>query len=371
MRIAIVNPTTLAIETLKQVVLASGRHEVAWVARTTSEAVGLCTHDRPELILMDLFPRHQLLGVRPEFTPEMDGVGAIRRIMASTPCAIVVVTANLSEHTARVFEAMGAGALDVANTPGLGESSEVAQGDVDVLLAKIKTIERLIGAEDNGKSARVRTLTSSGQGAAGGQTKSQNRASGRALSGLVVMGASAGGPAAVARILSDCPANFEAAVAIVQHVDVRFARGLADWLAGQTSLRVRLAEEGDQPEAGTVLLAGRQSHLAMGSSMCWEYKYRPAECVHRPSVDILFESVGEHWKGMAVGVLLTGMGRDGAAGLQSLRKHGHYTIAQDRTTSAVYGMPKAAAELNAATEILALDKIGARLTNIVAGKIKP
>ena len=186
----------------------------------------------------------------------------------------------------------------------------------------------------------------------------------------MVIGASAGGPAALAKVLSELPADFPAAVAIVQHVDVQFAPGLANWLAGHTPLHVRLAEEGDRPQAGAVLLAGRESHLVLTTSMRWGYVRASVDCVHRPSVDALFESVSQHWKGRAVGVLLTGMGRDGAVGLQMLRGHGHYTIAQDRATSAVYGMPKAAAELNAAMEILALDKIGARLTNIVVGKAR-
>jgi chemotaxis response regulator CheB len=151
---------------------------------------------------------------------------------------------------------------------------------------------------------------------------------------------------------------------------VQFAPGLANWLASQTALPLHLAEEGDYPEAGTILVAGKEAHLVLTPSARWGYMRARADCAHRPSVDVFFESVSQHWKGMAVGVLLTGMGRDGAAGLRMLRQHGHHTIAQDQATSGVYGMPKAAVELNAATEILALDKIGARLSNIVAGKTR-
>ena len=340
MRIAIVNDLMLAIEAMRRVLLSSAGHQVAWIARNGVEALALCTRDTPDLILMDLF------------MPEMDGVEATRRIMTHTPCAIVVVTANVSDHAGEVFEAMGAGALDAVNTPTLSNLSNRA--DAKALLAKIETIQRLIGSGATRKSAGVRAPV--------------GQAVGYKHDRLVVVGASAGGPAALAKILSDLPGDFPAAMAVVQHVDVQFAPGLADWLAGHTSLRVRLAEEGDHPEAGTVLLAGREFHLVLTASRRWGYLRGRVDCVHRPSVDVLFESVSQHWPGMAVGLLLTGMGRDGAAGLQMLRKQGHFTIAQDRATSAVYGMPKAAAELNAVTEILALDKIGARLTNIVSGE---
>jgi chemotaxis response regulator CheB len=185
---------------------------------------------------------------------------------------------------------------------------------------------------------------------------------------LVAVGASAGGPAALAKILSGLRADFPAAVAVVQHVDEAFAEGLARWLAQQSRLPVRVAREGDKPLPGVVLLAGRGLHLVLSPTGRWSYHRAPLNNGHRPSVDVFFQSVSRHWKGPAVGVLLTGMGRDGAAGLRLLRQRGHATIAQDRASSAVYGMPKAAVELDAASEILALDKIAARLTNIVSRK---
>jgi two-component system, chemotaxis family, response regulator WspF len=342
MRIAIVNDMMLAVEAMRRVLITAEGHQVAWIARNGVEAVALCARERPDLILMDLF------------MPEMDGVEATRRIMAVTPCAIVIVTANVTDHAAKVFEAMGAGALDAVNTPVLDGLSDRA--DARALLAKIETIQRLIGP---GQERRT-------PGGRGDMVRPADFKHDR----LVAIGASAGGPVALAKVLSDLPADFPAAVAIVQHVDVQFAPGLANWLAGHTPLRVRLAAEGDYPEAGTVLLAGREFHLVLSHSGRWGYTRAPTDCVHRPSVDVLFESVSKHWKGMAVGVLLTGMGRDGASGLQMLRKRGHRTIAQDQATSAVFGMPKAAAELDAAAEILALDKIGPRLTNIVVAKTR-
>jgi chemotaxis response regulator CheB len=187
---------------------------------------------------------------------------------------------------------------------------------------------------------------------------------------LIAIGASAGGPAVLATLLGALPKDLPAAVVIVQHVDEQFAAGMAMWLNQGTALPVRVAAEGDRPKVGEVLLAATSDHLTFKTADRVGYTADPLEYVYRPSVDVFFHSACRLWRGDVVGVLLTGMGRDGALGLKALRDRGHYTIAQDQATSAVYGMPKAAAELNAATEILALDKIGNRLSNILLQKRK-
>ena len=338
MRIALVNDMMAAVEALRRVILGTREHEVAWVARDGAEALDLCASDVPDLILMDLI------------MPGMDGVEATRRIMASKPCSIVVVTANVTGQSAKVFEAMGAGALDAVNTPviwrtGGGEGARA-------LLGKIETIRRLIG------SATARNPWAPAQLVKRHLTQHRNH--------LIVIGASAGGPTALAKVLAHLPADFPAPVIIVQHVDSHFVPGLANWLSGQTPLQVRLAREGDRPQAGTALVAGQDNHLVFASSTRLVYVRHPADCFYRPSIDLFFKSADQFWPGDVVGVLLTGMGRDGAEGLRALHSRGHHTIAQDQLSSAVYGMPGAAAELRAATEILSLDKIGPRLTNIVA-----
>jgi two-component system response regulator WspF len=338
----LVNDMTAAVEAMRRVILSQQEHEVAWVARNGAEALERCSSDAPDLILMDLI------------MPGMDGVEATRRIMARKPCAIVVVTASVNGQAAKVFEAMGAGALDAVNTPTLEHLG--AGAGARALLAKIETIRRLIRADFGGEHA---TCAPQPEPTPAQQYKP-----------LVAIGASAGGPMALARILARLPGNLPAPVIIVQHVDPHFAPGLADWLNGQTSLQVRLAREGDRPQAGTALVAGQEDHLVFASPRRLVYTRYPADCSYRPSVDVFFKSVSQFWPGDVIGVLLTGMGRDGAEGLRGLRARGHHTIAQDRLSSAVYGMPGAAVELRAATEILALDKIGPRLTNIVAQKVK-
>jgi two-component system response regulator WspF len=342
MRIALVNDVMMAVEAMRRVVVGTGEHQLAWIARDGEEAVALCARDTPDLILMDLI------------MPRMDGVEATRRIMSKTPCAIVVVTANVDENSSKVFEAMGAGALDAVNTPVLAGS---AAGDgANALLAKIDTIRRLIG------HGTARAQPQAPEPVA--FTPTSHR------SFLVTIGSSAGGPAALARVLAGLPATFPAPIVLVQHVDIQFVQGLAEWLDGQTPLHVRLAREGDQLQAGTVLLAGSENHLTFASPSRLTYTRFPTDCSYRPSIDVFFKSTVRFWPGDIIGILLTGMGRDGAEGLLALRQKGHHTIAQDQTSSAVYGMPKAAAELHAASEILALDKIGPRLINILAQKPK-
>jgi len=340
MRIAIVNDMVMAVEAMRRLLLEARGHELAWVARDGAEAVERCARDTPDLVLMDLI------------MPEMDGVEATRRIMARNPCAIVVVTASVNRNSSKVFEAMGAGALDAVRTPSL-ELAGTRMG-AEAFLGKIQTINRLIGNGDGRKAHSTHPP---------GQSPRHHR-----RPPLVAIGASAGGPAALAAILAQLPAEFPGAIVVVQHVDAQFAEGLADWLNSQIKLPVRLAREGDHPQAGTVLLAGTKDHLIFTGSGRLGYTTKPVDSPYRPSIDVFLKSIPLHWHGKVVGVLLTGMGRDGATGLKALHAAGHHTLVQNEATCAVYGMPKAATELKAASEILPLGSIGPRIAALLTPK---
>ena len=327
MRIAIVNDLSLAVEILRRIVLESAVHKVAWVAKTGEEAIRKSRDDTPDLILMDLF------------MPDMDGVEATRRIMYASPCPILVVTATMEDHAGKVFEAMGQGALDAINTPMMG-TGESARTSRDALLKKISIIERLkLNSQANPSKRATKAAPIS------------------KVSTLIVMGASTGGPKALADILSLMPANLSAGIVIAQHVDGEFSAGMASWLDEQSPLSIRLAEEGASPSRGTALLAGKNDHLVLTSNLTLSYTKEPIATPFRPSVDVLFKSVAAHWPSMGIAVLLTGMGRDGAEGMKMLHRVGWHTIAQDEATSVVYGMPKAARDLGAAAEILPIDRI--------------
>jgi two-component system, chemotaxis family, response regulator WspF len=187
---------------------------------------------------------------------------------------------------------------------------------------------------------------------------------------LILIGASAGGPAALVEVLSALPEDFSPAVVIVQHIGQLFAPGLVEWLNEYSKLPVHLAREGDPVSSGNVLVAGTEDHLVFKNSRELGYTIEPKENPYRPSVDVFFGSAARYFRGSIAGVLLTGMGRDGARGLKILRDAGYHTISQDQKTSAVYGMPKAAAAINAATEILPLQKIGPRLRELFGPKAR-
>jgi len=181
---------------------------------------------------------------------------------------------------------------------------------------------------------------------------------------LVVIGSSSGGPAALAKVLGGLTKDFRAAIVIVQHIDKQFAQGMADWLGQHSPWPVQVVKPNDMPATGTIWLAGTHDHLVLKTGGKLDYVAEPIESPYRPSVDVFFKSVTQFWSGNVVGVVLTGMGRDGALGLKALRNKGHYTIAQDADSSAVYGMPKAAAALDAAVDVLALDRIAPKLLEV-------
>ena len=335
MRIGIVNDSSIAAELLRRLIHTSEEHQIAWIARDGAEAVKLCESDLPQLVLMDLI------------MPYVDGAEATRRIMSRTPCPILIVTASVGGNAAKVFEALGAGAIDAIDTPTVIGS----QKDGGALLLKIRGIDRQNAWKENFLDEIV--------------SKNENTAP-----KLVLVGASAGGPAALVEVLSALPKDFPPAIIIVQHIDKLFAPGLAEWLNGHSNLPVRLACEGDSVSPGNVLVAGSDDHLVFKNMRKLGYIADPTENPYRPSVDVFFESAALLFRGAMTGVLLTGMGWDGARGLKILRDAGCHTIAQDKSTSAVYGMPKAAAALNAASEILPLEKIGPRLRELFGSEAK-
>jgi two-component system response regulator WspF len=187
---------------------------------------------------------------------------------------------------------------------------------------------------------------------------------------LIAIGSSAGGPAALATILSGLPEDFAATIVVVQHIDENFAQGMAEWLSQQSRLPVRIIKNGDAPTSGIVHVAATNEHLIFTKALLLAYTPIPEALFYRPSIDVFFESVNRLWPATVVGVLLTGMGRDGARGLKALRDSGRHTIAQDEASSIVYGMPKAAAILQAATDILPLEHIAHKLVDLLAQRTK-
>jgi two-component system response regulator WspF len=326
MRVAIVNDLALAREVLRRLVLSVPGYTIAWMANDGAEAVRRAAADRPDVILMDLV------------MPVMDGVQSTRRIMAENPCPILLVTSSICGNFEKVYEALGVGGLDAVNTPTLDREGKIQGGEG--LLARLANLEKISRGTPAPIAPQPVPKPPVGQGPA-----------------LVALGASTGGPQALARILEAFPPDFPAAVILIQHIGIEFAPSLVHWLGERTRLPVRLARSGDTPTAGIILVAGSNDHLQLGCDRRLVYTPDPVDYPYRPSVDVFFSSLAAWWPNRGVAALLTGMGADGARGLLQLRQAGWLTLAQDRATSIVYGMPQAAVQLGAASQILPLAQL--------------
>ncbi len=342
MRVAIVNDSQMTKEMLRRTLSEAPGCELAWTAADGEEAVRKCKADKPELILMDLV------------MPVMDGVEATRRIMKEAPCQILIVTSSVDRNSGKVFEALGSGALDAVKTPALGSDGRL-KGDCE-LLKKISSLKKL-SSHDKPAAERQRRLAD--------ERLPERRARGNAPL-LVAIGSSTGGPSALLELLAQIPGDINAAFVVIQHLDKQFAQGLASWLASLCSLKIMLAKEGAAPEKGAVMIAETNDHLILTQEQRFHYTQAPEDNPYRPSVDVFFSSLAANSSEKGAAVLLTGIGRDGANGLLSLKKAGWMTFAQDKGSCVVYGMPKAAAELDAACEILTPAEAGRRIMKIIS-----
>ncbi|MBK1883906.1 chemotaxis-specific protein-glutamate methyltransferase CheB [Luteolibacter pohnpeiensis] len=327
LKLGLVNDNAVSCEAIRRLVATRDGYQLLWTAYDGAEAVEYCRTNPPDVVLMDVV------------MPRMDGVEATREIVATTECAVLLVTWSIPRNTSKVFEAMGAGALDVVTTPSMGNLEEI-----DTFFRKIEQIKTL--RAPMAMPPRVQ--------AAAPATEA------RSAQKLILLGASAGGPAALAEILSGLDATLPTGIVIAQHMDVRFGDDFISWLGDQTAWPVRKAQAGDAVTNGLVLVAGAEHHLVFRPGNRLHFTDQPA-FAYIPSVNVLFSSAAEHWKGSLAAALLTGMGSDGAEGLKQLRQAGHLTIAQDEASCALFGMPKAAAAIGAAREILPLNRIVDRL----------
>jgi len=330
MKVAIINNKQAARRELIRILGQTGEHEVVWSTSSGVSAVEFCKAVKPELILMDPLVR------------DVDGISVIRQIMAKTPCPILIVTGSVEDRHEMVFDALGAGAMDAVNTPII--ESENYESAAAALLKKIAII-------------KVLTRDSQGLPHLSKVVESLSPLNQPAETNLIVIGCSSGGPEALAKLLGELPKGFQSPIVVVQHVDAAFAPGLAKWLNMKSVLPVELARGGEELVPGRVLVAATNSHLVLSNDNKLTYSDEPSDLSYRPSVDVFFESVARNWKQSVTAIILTGMGKDGANGMLELHRKGAYTIAQDKLTSAVFGMPKAAIELGAATDVLPIDRI--------------
>lgn len=343
-RVLIVDDSRLHRAALRSMLEPYPEVTVVGSASDGLEAVAAAHELEPDVILMD---------VR---MPRLDGLEATRRIMADRPTPILLMTAedNLTKDVDLALRALEYGALDIIAKPELSVGPDPNGRALAArlkLLAGVPVISHPIGR------ARLRPPPPPDDPSAPEKTTFHKRAN--RVIGVV---ASTGGPSALKVLLSGLPADLKAAVVIVQHIDAAFDEGLVRWLDEETPLSVVTPRDGQDLFQGTVYVAPQRRFCEVTDRRRLDLKLEPfAAGAHCPSGDRLLGSLALAYGQRGIGVVLTGMGSDGAKGLLEVRRAGGITIAQDEATSVIYGMPQAAVANGAAQRILPLDKIAASL----------
>jgi two-component system chemotaxis response regulator CheB len=340
LRVLVADDSLTVRRRLCEVLAAHPGFEVVGEAADGKQAIEHCRRLRPDVITMDMM------------MPVMSGLAATEYIMAHCPTPILVVSASINRgELFKTYDALAAGAVDVLDKPPGDETD----GDWEQrFLSSVKI------------AARIRVITHP-RARLATRVAAAGSAAGPAVSRLIALGASTGGPGALVDVLGALPAPLRVPVLVVLHINETFAGAFADWLDAQTPHRVAYARDGE-PLAGTagrITVAPPGHHLVLADGHL-RLNQEPERHSCRPAVDCLFESLAGECGSTTAAALLTGMGRDGARGLLAIRQAGGQTIAQDEASSVVYGMPREAVALGAAGRVLPLAEIGHALAALAA-----
>jgi two-component system, chemotaxis family, protein-glutamate methylesterase/glutaminase len=339
-RVLVADDSAVVRQVLTDMLQQDGDIVVAGCACNGREAVQMTLELKPDLVLIDLV------------MPEMDGLEAIEEIMAAAPTPVLVLSAAVeSSEVDRAFNAIKRGALDMMEKPALdvpGAEEEFIRRLTEQvrLLSRVRVIRH--------PRRRVKRVPDELPGVPGPAPN------------ILAIGASTGGPKAVMTLLKTLPADFQAAVFVVQHIAEGFAEGFASWLERECAIRVKLGVDGERYAAGEVVIAPNGRHMTLCDGRIKLIGDPPVNCC-RPSIDVFFSSLALSSCEQVVGLLLTGMGKDGARGLLRIKERGGTTMVQDENSCAVFGMPKAAITLCAVNEVLPLDSMPAAIARLFAG----
>lgn len=347
-RVLVVEDSLTVRRRLCEVLGADPEIEIIGEAEDGKRAIEVCQERRPDVVTMDMM------------LPLMSGLAATEYIMAYCPTPILICSSSVNRgELFKTYEALAAGAVDVIEKP---HGDELDGAWERRFIDAVKLVSRI----------RVITHLRARLGAPGRPNASPAPVLPRHVSApqtyrVVAIGASTGGPGAIVEILRALPAGFRLPLLLVLHINEPFGAAFADWLDGQSSRRVAYAYDGELlvAAAGRVVMAPPDRHLVVRNGRLWLTREAERNSC-RPSVDVLFESMARACGPSVAACLLTGMGRDGAAGLLEIRNAGGLTIAQDEATSVVFGMPQEAARLGAVTRVLPLPEIGPLLASLAA-----
>lgn len=346
-RVVIVDDSSLVRDLLRAILEDEGGIEVVGEATNGRQAVDLVRELRPSLVTMDLE------------MPVMDGLEAIEAIMCTRAVPILVVSSVADAH--RALDAVGRGALEVVAKPDTSPEAAAHLVSRVRLLAGVSVITRLRLrsaplAQPQPRPAAPPPMQPVPLVPVEGKVEFPH---------LFAMASSTGGPQALAEILPALPPDFPCPILVAQHISDGFAQGMADWLGSLCKLPVRLAQDGDALVGGVIYLSPSEQHLAVASPQRLALRERAAGDLYRPSCDVLLASVAGIFGSRATGMILTGMGHDGAAGLAAIRAAGGSTLAQDEASSVIFGMNRVAIERGAVQRVLPLSGMAAAMLDKV------
>lgn len=332
-------------QVLKRIIETDSTLEIIGFAEDGIEAVEMCCKYNPDLVLLDIR------------MPHMDGVEATKEIIKKHPTPILIVTATMTLHMQQLFECLNMGAIDVIKTPTQEKSTE--------LLHKIHITARIGKKMKQSQKPLTPVVRPKNNEQVAVPIKTDNLQSQKSARKILAIGASTGGPKAVYNLLSQLPKDLNAAIMIIQHIDSEFAMGLVEWWQTGTSLRILPGITGHDFINGEAMVCVKNQNLIVTATKKVLYVNPPAGTIHVPNIDASLTSVANHFGKNAIGVLLTGMGHDGAQGLNKIKQAGGKTIAQDEASSIIYGMPKAAVELGAAEVVTGIDRMGKTILELL------
>ncbi len=340
-RVLVVDDSPLMCKLLTTVMNADPQILVVAVANNGKEAVDLVPSLRPDIVTMDMD------------MPVMDGAEATKQIMAYHPTPILIVSSSVFKlGMEKVFKAISYGALDVIDKSEIEFIGDKNSGEA--LVAKIKFLTRVRVTDPSLMKFRPERSVA--------DLKASKK---KASDEIVAIVASTGGPQALLKILQRLPEDFPCGIVIVQHITTGFLSGLVDWLAKECRIRVKIGEDSEEIRPGIAYIAPDNFHMKVKEGGKLSLSDEPANNGHKPSGDVLLESVAKIYGKRSVAAILTGMGRDGAMGMKAVKQSLGMTIAQNEKSCVVFGMPNAAIEMKAIDKVLPLEKIAEEIAFIV------